>query len=58
VLLEGSLLKPQMIIPGTEYAGAKATPEEVAAETLRVMRRVVPPAIPGVMFLSGGKEGP
>lgn len=55
VLLEGCLLKPQMIIPGADYAGPRATPDEVAEQTLRVMRRVVPAAIPGIMFLSGGQ---
>ena len=54
VLLEGCLLKPQMVVPGTDFPGPRLQPEEVAALTLRVMRRAVPPAVPGIMFLSGG----
>lgn len=55
VQLEACLLKPQMIIPGTECPSGKVGPEAVAEATLRVMRRVVPAAIPGIMFLSGGQ---
>lgn len=55
VLLEGMLLKPQMILPGADYTGARPTPDQVAQETLRVMRRCVPAAVPGIMFLSGGQ---
>eukprot|EP00877_Chromochloris_zofingiensis_P013601 jgi/Chrzof1/8495/Cz03g13070.t1_FBA1[v5.2] len=55
VLLEGCLLKPQMIIAGSEYNGPKPTADDIAADTVRVMKRVVPPAIPGIMFLSGGQ---
>lgn len=56
VALEGCLLKPQMVIKGADAAGGRAAPEEVAAATLTVMRRVVPAAIPGIMFLSGGQS--
>ncbi|PSC75875.1 fructose-1,6-bisphosphate aldolase [Micractinium conductrix] len=55
VLLEGVLLKPQMIIPGADHPGPKPAPEEVAEATLRTMRRCVPAALPGIMFLSGGQ---
>ena len=55
VALEATLLKPQMVVQGTECADPKAAPEVVAARTLRVLRRVVPPAVAGVMFLSGGQ---
>lgn len=41
---------------GADAAGGRAAPEEVAAATLTVMRRVVPAAIPGIMFLSGGQS--
>jgi hypothetical protein len=41
---------------GTECTSPKATPEQVASRTLRVMRRVVPPAVAGIMFLSGGQS--
>ena len=57
VLLEGCLLKPQMIIAGADYQGTKPGPDEVAERTLRVMRRCVPAAVPGIMFLSGGQVG-
>ncbi|BBN13953.1 fructose-bisphosphate aldolase, class I [Marchantia polymorpha subsp. ruderalis] len=55
VLFEGILLKPSMVTPG---AGCKerATPEEVAKYTLNLLRRRVPPAVPGIMFLSGGQS--
>lgn len=41
VLLEGSLLKPQMMIHGKEYKGGKASKDEVAEHTMRVMKRFV-----------------
>lgn len=47
----------QMIIPGADHRGPRPAPEEVAASTLRCMRRCVPAAIPGIMFLSGGQVG-
>ena len=56
MLLEGTLLKPQMCIPGGDGAAA-ASADEVAHATLRALRRCVPPAIPGIMFLSGGQVG-
>ncbi|GIL56530.1 hypothetical protein Vafri_11881 [Volvox africanus] len=55
VALEGCLLKPQMVIPGAEAEGGKVAAEEVARHTVAALRRVVPPAVPGVMFLSGGQ---
>jgi fructose-bisphosphate aldolase class I len=54
VLLEGMLLKPSMIVPGKDNP-QRASVDEVAAETLRVLRRTVPAAVPGVFFLSGGQ---
>jgi fructose-bisphosphate aldolase class I len=54
VTLEHMLLKPSMVLPGTDHPH-KATPEEVAAETVRIFRRVVPCAVPGIHFLSGGQ---
>ncbi|KAG1664120.1 hypothetical protein FOA52_011943 [Chlamydomonas sp. UWO 241] len=56
VLLEGCILKPQMVIPGADWTGAKATPEEIARATVSALRRTVPAAIPGIMFLSGGQS--
>jgi len=53
VQLETMILKPSMVTPGNGCA--KASPEEVAKATLRVLRRVVPAAVPGINFLSGGQ---
>jgi len=55
VLLEGILLKPSMVTPGADFKGPKATPEEIGRATVRMLSRTVPPAIPGIMFLSGGQ---
>lgn len=54
VVLEHIVLKPSMVLPGKEHAN-KASPAEVAAETLRVLRRTVPAAVPSINFLSGGQ---
>jgi len=54
VSLEGMVLKPNMVISGTE-AKQRAQPSEVAEATLRCFRRVVPSAVPGIAFLSGGQ---
>ena len=55
VCLEGMLLKPNMVLSGTECP-VQAGVEQVAAETLRCFRRTVPAAVPGIMFLSGGQS--
>jgi fructose-bisphosphate aldolase class I len=55
VLLEGILLKPNMVLPGTDFP-KKASVEDVAEGTLRVLRRNVPAAVPGIVFLSGGQS--
>lgn len=55
VLLEGSLLKPNMVLSGAN-AMNRAGPEEVASKTLACFRRTVPAAVPGVVFLSGGQS--
>jgi fructose-bisphosphate aldolase class I len=55
VLFEGMLLKPNMVLPGKK-SGQKASPAEIAAATLRTFRRVVPSAVPGIVFLSGGQS--
>jgi len=52
VMLEGILLKPNMILPGLD--APVATKEEVAKYTVQVMKRTIPPAVPGIHFLSGG----
>ncbi|AOY94488.1 fructose-bisphosphate aldolase [Cupriavidus sp. USMAA2-4] len=53
VTLEHMLLKPSMVLPGKE--AAPAAPAEVAAQTVQVLRRTVPAAVPGIFFLSGGQ---
>jgi fructose-bisphosphate aldolase class I len=55
VLLEGMVLKPNMVIAGKK-AAHRAGPEVVAESTLRTLRRHVPPAVPGIAFLSGGQS--
>lgn len=54
VRLEAMLLKPNMVVPGED--AAPAAPHIVAAATLRCLRRHVPPAVPGIVFLSGGQH--
>lgn len=54
VVLELMLLKPNMVLPGKDCRHAEA--EEVAAATLKVLRRTVPVAVPSINFLSGGQE--
>ncbi len=54
VLLEGMLLKPSMVISGGS-ADQRAEPEEVAEKTIDCFKRVLPAAVPGVVFLSGGE---
>src|SRR5262245_40101272 len=53
--LEGMLLKPNMVISGKECT-LQASVEEVATATLRCLRRHVPAAVPGIVFLSGGQD--
>lgn len=55
VMLEGTLLKPNMVLPGSA-SGQTTSPEVVAQETLRVLKRCVPAAVPGIVFLSGGQS--
>jgi fructose-bisphosphate aldolase class I len=55
VTLEHMVLKPSMIVPGKDRL-PKASPEQVAAATVRVLRRTVPAAVPGIYFLSGGQS--
>ena len=49
--LEGAVLKPNMVKNG--LSGPKATPEQIAAATITVLKRTVPVAMPGIFFLSG-----
>ena len=53
VLLEGSLLKPAMTTAGASHH-ERQTPQQVAVMTVRTLRRTVPAAMPGILFLSGG----
>lgn len=55
VMFEGILLKPAMVTPGAECP-TRATPDQVADYTLKMLNRRVPPAVPGIMFLSGGQS--
>ena len=55
VALEGMLLKPNMVVSGKQCA-AQAPVDEVAEMTIRCFREVVPAAVPGVVFLSGGQS--
>ena len=55
VMFEGILLKPSMVTPGADHAN-RPTPEQVADYTLKMLSRRVPPAVPGIMFLSGGQS--
>jgi fructose-bisphosphate aldolase class I len=54
VSLEGMLLKPNMVLPGKDHE-PQSSVEEVAAATVRALRRCVPAAVPGMVFLSGGQ---
>merc|ERR1712048_422910 len=49
--LPGAVLKPNMVKNG--ISGPKAPPEVVAEKTIAVLKRTVPPAMPGIFFLSG-----
>jgi len=53
VVLEHMVLKPNMVLPGKDCP-QQASAEEVAAATVRVLRRCVPAAVPSINFLSGG----
>jgi len=54
VVLEGTLLKPNMVLPGKKCP-QQVPVEEIAKTTLRCLRRSVPTAVPGIVFLSGGQ---
>src|SRR6266403_5896903 len=54
VALEEMLLKPNMVLSGKECP-QQASVQEVAEATVRCMKRVVPAAVPGLVFLSGGQ---
>lgn len=55
VALEGILLKPNMVLSG-KSAATRACPDEVGEKTIACFKRVLPAAVPGVVFLSGGQS--
>ena len=55
VVLEHTVLKPSMVISGKKCAN-QAPVDEVAARTVRVLKRTVPAAVAGIVFLSGGQS--
>jgi fructose-bisphosphate aldolase class I len=55
VALEGMILKPNMIVSGLD-SPHQAPVEEVAQRTLATLKACVPPAVPGIAFLSGGQS--
>lgn len=55
VKLEGTILKPNMVLSGTECK-TQASVEEVAEKTVACLKRTVPSAVPGICFLSGGQS--
>jgi fructose-bisphosphate aldolase class I len=56
VLLEGMILKPNMVVPGLTCPHQDSV-REIAAATVKCLREVVPAAVPGIAFLSGGQSG-
>ena len=53
--LGGTVLKPNMVIPGSECKN-KSSPEEIAQKTLDCLKKNVPNEVPGIAFLSGGQS--
>lgn len=54
VVMELMILKPNMVLPGQDCR--RAEPEEVAAATIKTLKRTVPAAVPSINFLSGGQK--
>lgn len=52
---KGMLLKPNMIVPGKDCE-TRATPEQIAELTVKVLAEVIPDDLPGIVFLSGGQN--
>ncbi|WP_394001310.1 class I fructose-bisphosphate aldolase [Luteimonas sp. WGS1318] len=55
VMLEGTILKASMVLPGKD-SGETAEPDEVAEATLMCLKSAVPAILPGIVFLSGGQS--
>ena len=53
--LKGTVLKPNMIVPGIDCKKDTST-EEIAKKTLDCLKKNVPPSVPGIAFLSGGQS--
>ena len=53
--LKGTVLKPNMIIPGSESL-KKSSSEEIAKKTLDCLKKNVPSGVTGIAFLSGGQS--
>jgi fructose-bisphosphate aldolase class I len=49
------ILKPNMVVPGKK-SGKQVSVEEVAEKTIKLLKRCVPAAVPGIAFLSGGQS--
>jgi fructose-bisphosphate aldolase class I len=54
IVLEGMLLKPNMVLPGKD-SPKKESDEKIAETTVECLLQSVPPAVPGIVFLSGGQ---
>jgi fructose-bisphosphate aldolase class I len=55
VMLEGTILKASMIVPGKD-SGEQASVEDVAENTIMCLKTAVPAILPGIVFLSGGQS--
>lgn len=55
VKLEGTILKPNMVVPGKKCP-TQASSEEIAERTIKVLKDTVPSSVPGIAFLSGGQD--
>jgi fructose-bisphosphate aldolase, class I len=55
VMLEGTILKASMVVPGKD-SGEEASAEEVAESTIMCLKTAVPAILPGIVFLSGGQS--
>jgi fructose-bisphosphate aldolase class I len=56
VILEGMILKPNMVLPGLSCPEQKSV-DDVADATVNCLMQAVPAAVPGIAFLSGGQSG-
>jgi fructose-bisphosphate aldolase class I len=57
IFFEGILLKPNMVTPGSSDPNrASVSAREIAEKTILALSRTVPPAVPGITFLSGGQS--